>query len=154
MTLQRGDNSRNFTDIYSTTADAARCMSPFNYTDASPKAGMNYYRLKITDQDGKISYSTIIAILNKQSGFEIVGITPNPVTNLNNAILNVSSAQKDQLQITIYDMAGKLVMSQSNVLIAGSNQISLDVSKFAKGTYQVNSRTSDGSSKTVSLLKQ
>jgi hypothetical protein len=153
ITLQRGDNNRNFSDLYSITADAQRCMSPFNYTDASPLAGMNYYRLKITDQDGKVKYGTIIALLNKQSGFEIVGISPNPVTTVNNAVLNVTSAQKDQLQVTVYDMSGKLVMSQSHTLIAGSNQILLDVSKLAKGTYHVSGCSSDGNTKTVSLLK-
>jgi hypothetical protein len=153
ITLQRGDNKRNFSDLYTITADAQRCMSPFNYTDASPLEGMNYYRLKITDLDGKVKYGTIIALLNKPSGFEIVGISPNPVTNSSNAVLTISSAQKDQLQVTIYDMSGRLVMSQSHSVIAGSNQISLDVSKLAKGIYHVNGCSSDGTSKTISLLK-
>jgi len=51
--LERSADARNFSSVYSITADAVRCGQPFDYTDAQPLAGMNYYRLKITDADGR-----------------------------------------------------------------------------------------------------
>ena len=38
--------------------------------------GLNYYRVKIVDADGQVSYSKIIGLLNRQTGFEVVGIAP------------------------------------------------------------------------------
>lgn len=154
MTLERSADGRNFTDIYSITAEAARCLQPFDNVDASPLNGLNYYRLKMVDADGKVTYSTIIALLNRASGFDIVGIIPNPVPKSGNAILNVTSAQKGKLQIVVTDMAGKQLLSQVQELIAGSNPIAMKLQSLSAGVYQITAHTSDGSSKTVRFVKE
>ena len=43
-------------------------------TEAGP--GINYYRLKLADADGKITYSAVVALFNKASGFRIVQVMP------------------------------------------------------------------------------
>jgi|GEM_PF-3051806 len=153
MSLERSTDNRNFSNVYNTSGDAVSCQQAFNFTDARPTPGVNFYRLKVTDADGKISYSQIIALLNKNAGFEIISISPNPIVT-GNAVLNVTSAQPDQLQIAIYDMTGRKVATQSQQLIAGSNQIILNVSKLASGAYQVTGVTNTGESKTIKLLKK
>ncbi|MBL0146852.1 MAG: hypothetical protein IPP48_15140 [Chitinophagaceae bacterium] len=75
MVLERSADNRNFAAINTVTADALRCAQPFNYVDASPLAGVNYYRLRITDANGKVTFSNTIAMVNKLSGIAIVGIT-------------------------------------------------------------------------------
>jgi hypothetical protein len=152
MSLERSTDNRNFSNVYTTSATAAQCQSAFNFTDAAAAPGVNFYRLKVTDADGKISYSQIVPLLNRATGFEIISIQPNPAVT-SNATLNVTSAQPDQLQIAIYDMAGKKVATQSQQLIAGSNQVILNVSKLAAGAYQVTGVNSAGESKTIKLLK-
>jgi hypothetical protein len=68
-----------------------RCLQPFNYTDATPAAGVNYYRIKLTDASGQFTYSSIIAILNKEAGFDIVSLMPNPVSST--AVLSIAGAK-------------------------------------------------------------
>lgn len=154
MSLERSGDNRNFSSIYSLSATSSDLSQAFNYSDNQPLSGINYYRLKITDLDSKVTYSPIIAILNKATGFEIINVTPNPISTGERAVLNVTSAQNQKVDIAIYDVLGKKVITQSYTVIAGSNQIELNVGKLAKGSYHVIGYTSDGNSKGASFIKQ
>ena len=152
MSLERSADNRNFTGINSIIADALRCEQPFSYTDNSPLAGTNYYRLKMTDANGKVSYSAAIAILNAATGFDIVGLLPNLVNN--NAVLNVTAAQKTKMDVVVTDIAGKQVQKIAYNLIAGSNQFNINLSNLSAGTYQITGYTAEGKSRTVRFVKQ
>jgi hypothetical protein len=152
MSLEHSIDGRNFTTtITSITADALRCQQPFNYTDIDPATGMNYYRLKMVDANGKVSYSTMIGILNATKGFDIVNLVPNLVTA--NAVLNVSAAQKTQMDIVIRDMAGKQLQKIRYNLVAGSNQFTMNLGNLNAAMYSITGYTSDGSSKTIRFVK-
>jgi hypothetical protein len=152
LQLERSADGRNFNTINSQSATATRCLQPFSYTDAAPLAGVNYYRLKSIDIDGKITYSTIVALLNKDKGFEIVSLMPNPAKEV--AVLSVTSAVKSIIEIVVSDMNGKQLSKQRVSLIAGNNQLPLNVRSLASGTYQVTGITADGISKTLRFVKQ
>ena len=152
MSLERSANNRTFTGITTITADAVRCEQPFSFTDNNPLKGTNYYRLKMTDANGKITYSAAIAILNAASGFDIVGLMPTLVNN--NAILNVTAAQKTKMDVIVTDIAGKQVQKIAYNLIAGSNQFSMNLADLSAGTYQITGYTADSKSKTIRFVKQ
>ncbi|MEP6674531.1 MAG: T9SS type A sorting domain-containing protein [Ferruginibacter sp.] len=154
LIVERSSNGRSFSSIYNINATALRCQQPFSYSDASPVAGINYYRLKMVDADGKISYSSIIALLNSSKGFEIVGMLPNPVTAGGAAILNLTSAEKINVQVVVTDIAGRKLVSSNESLTAGSNQLALNLNKLAAGTYQVTVYQNDGAAKTIRFVKQ
>ncbi|HPH85276.1 MAG TPA: T9SS type A sorting domain-containing protein [Ferruginibacter sp.] len=151
MELERSEDSRRFTAITNITATAVRCLQPFDYTDNAPKPGMNYYRLRMTDADGNVSYSQVVSILNKDQGFSLVSFSPNPVTDM--ALLNVASANNSRMEILVTDLTGKKVMRQIVQLAAGSNQVKLNLSKLANGSYQVTGYTEDGEIKTLRFVK-
>jgi hypothetical protein len=152
LLLERSADGRNFKTINSQSATSTRCLQPFSFTDAAPLVGVNYYRLKTIDIDGKINYSTIVALLNKDKGFEIVSIMPNPVST--KAMLSISSAEKSTMEIIITDLAGKQLSKQRVVLFAGSNQVPLNLSNLAAGTYQVTGVTDEGERKSLRFVKQ
>ena len=154
MNLQRSTDGRNFTSIYSLTAEAVRCLQPFDNTDAHPMAGLNYYRLKLTDADGKVSYSNIITLLNKNSSFDITGILPNPVPENGAVVLNVNSSQKNKLQILVTDVSGRQILKQTTEIIAGNNQIPLNLDKLAAGSYQIKAGIDDGDFRIISFVKK
>ena len=153
ISLERSADSRNFISINTITADAARCAQPFDHTDASPLAGMNYYRLKLTDADGKISFSNIIAILNASKGFDMLNISPNPVTG-STMKLNVASATATKLDIMIVDLAGRVMNRQSLKLVAGFNSFDINIANLSKGTYQVNGLTAEDKPAVIRFVKQ
>jgi len=153
ITLERSTDSRNFSSLYAVTADALRCYQPFDFTDNRPLSGMNYYRLKLQDIDGKISYSSIVALLNAFSGFEIISIAPNPVTG-GNFNLNVSSAIADNMDVFITDKQGRLVKKLKLALTAGFNSIPVNVSNLAAGSYTVYGMMGNTRSKVLHFIKQ
>jgi Secretion system C-terminal sorting domain len=153
MTLERSSDARNYTGINTITADAARCQQPFDYTDANPLKGMNYYRLKIVDADGRVTYSTTVALLNAVKGFDIISIAPNPVVT-DNFKLNVASAVAGKMEISIFDMQGRLVNRQTLSLIAGFNSIPVNVSNLSSGTYTIRGSVADDQLKVIRFVKQ
>lgn len=155
MTLERSDNATGpFAGINTISATAARCNQPFGYTDAQPLKGMNYYRLKMVDADGKITYSGIVALLNAVKGFDIINIAPNPVTSNGAFKLNVASAQAGKMDIVITDMMGRIVNTQTITLIAGYNSIDMNVSTLAAGTYNISGITPDEKTRVIRFVKQ
>jgi len=153
MALERSADGRNYMGINTITADAARCNQPFDYTDANPLKGMNYYRLKIVDADGKITYSTTVALLNAAKGFDIISIAPNPVVN-DNFKLNVASALSGKMEIVIFDMQGRLVNRQSFSIIAGFNSLPVNVANLPAGTYTIKAGMAGEQTKIIRFVKQ
>ncbi len=153
MALERSNDSRKFNNIYNLNVDAARCLKAFDYTDASPLSGINYYRLKTTDADGKITYSSTVALINKQNGFSIIGVQPNLVTG-NNAIINVTAAEKTKLQLVVTNSDGKRVMTQTENIIAGSTQFQMNFSKLTAGNYVVTGYTETGAKASARFIKE
>lgn len=136
FTLERSTDQRNFSAIYSTSADAARCAQPFDYTDVQPLAGINYYRLKIADIDGRITYSNIVAIINGTKGYALMNINPNPVKG-DVLKLSSTSASATKIELLFTDVQGRVMKRETLNLIAGSNVSDINVANFAPGTYNV-----------------
>jgi hypothetical protein len=151
LTLERSADGRDFKAINTQNESASRCLQGFNYIDASPLADANYYRLKMTTPDGAFRYSAIVVILNKSKGFELISIAPNPVKE--RAILTLTSAKAGKMEITISDVAGKVISKQSIVVIAGNNPINLNVATLGAGTYSITAVNAEAEIKTTRFVK-
>jgi len=153
MVLERKADGGIYNAVTSIFADAVRCNEPFNFTDAAPLPGINYYRLKLTDVDGGVSYSSTVALLNAVKGFDIVGIAPNPVVT-GKFNLNVTSAKAGKLDINIIDMMGRTVSKQSVSMIAGFSSLPVNVAALAPGTYTLYGTVADERSAVIRFVKQ
>ena len=153
LSLERSADGRNFSSIYSITASAVRMHQPFNYATSNLLKGTNYYRLKLTDDNGVVSYSGIVALLNGNKGFELVNITPNPVTE-GRFKLNIATAEQLKMEVVITDMAGRVVGRQTNNLINGFNAVEVNVNSLANGMYQVMGIIGGERTKVVTFVKQ
>lgn len=154
ITLERSSSSNSgFTGVYSTEATAARCNQPFNYTDVQPLPGMNYYRVKMVDANGKITYSGIVALLNATKGFDIVSIAPNPVVG-SSFKLNATAAQASKMDLVIIDMQGRIVQREQVSLGSGFSSTEINVARLNSGTYSLYGVTADGRSSVLRFVKQ
>jgi hypothetical protein len=153
LTLERSSDATSFTAIYTIVADAVRCYQPFDYQDANPAGGRNFYRLKMTDEMGKFTYSNIIVLLNDTKGFEVLNIAPNPVTT-GRFKLNVTSAENTKMNVVIIDMQGRVVQQQTMSMIAGYNSLDMNVINLAAGTYTIYGTTASDRSKVIRFVKQ
>ncbi len=151
--IERSTDGRKYFSLGTINASNTRCLQPFDFIDNNPAAGMNYYRIKMTDVDGKISYSSIIALLNKKTGFEIVNLLPNPVTD-GTALLNITSAENQSATIVVTDAMGKKVQSMDKSVISGFTQIKMNFADLASGVYTISVYTGNGERKTKQFIKQ
>jgi len=151
--MERSTDGRSYNSIYSILATALRCQQPFDYTDNQPVKGINYYRLKITDASGKITYSTIVSLINTVKGIDVMNIAPNPIVN-GTFNLEVSTAEKIQMEVVITDMQGRILQKRTVLMIAGFNSIPMNVRNLAAGTYQLFGNTADGRTRVLRFVIQ
>ena len=144
--LERSANARNFVVLATFSANTNL------YNDDKLLPGHNYYRIKMTDNNGKITYSGLAVVLNKENGFDIISLAPTFVNN--NAILNITAAQKTKMELLITDIAGKQVQKIEYSLIAGSNRFNVNLANLGAGAYQMKGYTKDGGSATIRFVKQ
>ena len=152
ISLERSNNGRNFSGIYSLSASSTRCLQSFNYTDLQPLSGINYYRLKMVDADRSVSYSQQIAILNKTEGFEIIHLSPNPIIN-GKTSLTVSTTKEMLLPIIITDKSGRIVQRQLFKLTNGNNVLNIEASQLAVGSYQITCFPESGTKQSIGFIK-
>ncbi len=150
--LQRSEDGVNFININSITASQARCASPFSYNDLSAPAGTVFYRIKIIDVDGKVSYSAIVKLSNQIKTIELSGIAPNPVMNV--AQVKVNTTKKEVVGLVIATADGKAVYRSNIQLQPGSSIINVDISTLPAGVYMMKGIFSDGQTNTVKFIKQ
>jgi hypothetical protein len=152
MEIERSADGRVFASIGKINAMQAQCDNPFSFTDASPLAGMNYYRLKTKDDNGTVKYSIVIALLNKSNGFELVGLYPTLVQST--AALSITATAKTSVDIMITDALGRIVQKKQLIVAEGSTVIGVDCSNLSSGAYQLTGTTPAGYQKTIRFTKQ
>jgi hypothetical protein len=153
LIIESSNDGRSFSAINSTTETAVRCLQPFNYINTAVLPGNTYYRIKMIDDNGAIAYSSTIVLKNGIKGFDIINISPNPVTG-ETFKLNITSAEKMQAEIYITDITGRTVAKQNVILINGFNPIDIHVANLAKGVYQLFGITALGRTKLLQFVKQ
>ncbi|MDB5201946.1 MAG: Endonuclease/exonuclease/phosphatase [Ferruginibacter sp.] len=148
--LQRSSDNRSFSNVYAETATQARCQSPFNYTDATPLAGVSYYRLKITDVDGAVSYSNTATLKFDNAS----GIYLSPAVTVSETQIAFSSNTVGLSTWMIHDISGRLVKKFTYQVTVGENRIPVNVSDLPKGQYQVSGATVEGRTPVLRMIKQ
>lgn len=125
---ERSTDSRNW--VTAGTVNAAGnsiATNAYTLTDNSPANGINYYRLKQVDIDGKFRYSQVrTALFEKKT---TIVVAPNPAKGLVN--IKLDKFNNGPVTINIMDAAGKHCYHA--VTTAGTFQI--NSGQFAKGTY-------------------
>jgi hypothetical protein len=151
LALERSTDGRNFKTINDQNATTTRCLQGFDYTDAVPLAGANYYRLKVIATTGRSYYSTIVVLLNKEKGFELISVAPNPTKNI--AILTLTSVKAGNINLVITDVIGKVVVKQTVNVIAGNNPLDMNFAILGAGTYTIAATNAEGEVKTTRFVK-
>lgn len=151
--LERSFDGRQFSKIETIVADQQRCLQPFDFQDNTAGQGTVYYRVRVVDVDGSAYYSRVVAIIGRNSGFEIVGIYPSVVTN-SQLKVNVASGNSDRAEFYITNAQGQVVKKFKYTLATGDNIITLSIPELASGVYQISGFNGQGQVKTFRFIKQ
>lgn len=114
--VQRSSNGVTWSDLASLNAIGGNTqINTYSYRDKQPLPGMNYYRIKTLDVDGKTGYSIInkISFLPNQNLFRVIN---NPSTN-------------NYISIQVY--------KETNMALYNSDGIVLWIKKMARGVQTI-----------------
>ncbi len=109
--VQRSDNGINFEKIGIMTAANTAVQHTYNYDDLSLSKSLYYYRIKIVEQSGKVSFSQVLLLkANDASNGIAIKIFPNPVTNW--FTVSLTDKISGPVTVCISDLAGKEIWKQ------------------------------------------
>lgn len=102
--ILRSDDGNNFKSIGSFSATQDQCKQPQNFTDASPLKGKNFYRVKITEIDGRNNYTSTL-LLQTDKGITTT-IYPTIIKRGGGVQVNYAGAKG---HLSVADAAGRQV---------------------------------------------
>lgn len=150
--IQHSTDNRTFKILHSITANQARCAEPFDYTDLQRREGTNYYRIKLITPGNTSVNSFTVAVLNSSKGFELNALLPSLVQST--AILSISSAENDLLELSITDISGKRYTVLQQQLQPGTNQVQLNLQSLPAGQYILIAMNGKNDHRQLRFLKQ
>jgi len=135
FTVERSRDGESFEAIGSRKgAGNSSVEQYYTFLDASPLAGISYYRLRQTDFDGKFSYSETVAVDLHRKVSSLFSLSPNPSSSWSE--ITVNEMLRENVTMTISDMSGRTVFSgQFNP--AETPTFPIDLTHFSKGVYSV-----------------
>ena len=142
FTLERSVNAIEFESIARIKGMGnSNVINNYSFTDYEPYYGINYYRLRQTDYDGKNTVSNIISVNLKPISLPLSFVVyPNPVSKGENPTLKISDfkAEKEVIVVVI-NMPGQELYSK--VLITdytGNSVTAIDLeNRLPAGTYLI-----------------
>lgn len=117
MQIERSTDATHFTAIAPIAVTGSDAN--YTYTDESPAAGENDYRIKLTGTDGAISYSKIISVKIAATGS--LRVFPNPCSG-GNFQIRFSAVQS--AMIRVFTLDGKLLYMNA---VNGQSQYAVNV---------------------------
>ncbi|MCE7059579.1 T9SS type A sorting domain-containing protein [Dyadobacter sp. CY343] len=143
--IERSKNGKNWSKIGSVKSNQeSKITQYYNFSDANPAGGQNFYRLKMVDLDGTFSLSQIKDVKFSEVSF----VSPNPVRADENLKLTLTDWSNVK-SVQVINTAGKTVFESSNALSAG-----ISTRNLAVGTYVVKVVQNDGSVLTHRFVRQ
>ena len=131
--VQRSFTSNNFSTIGYVPASGNNNLK-INYSapDNQPLQGVNFYRLKMVDVDGKFTYSKIVSVNIAHEIFTFQ-ISPNPAKNILFVKINGGSGN-GEFQIT--DISGRKLIKVI-VSLNCNTAFSININSLPKGIYNL-----------------
>jgi hypothetical protein len=111
-------------------------ISNYFYVHTNPKPGINYYRLRIVDQDDTFAFSSAINVQNDRSDRRTFpGFYPNPTDGKLHFTFN-----RGVRELQVFDPLGNRIYRQHT---SGENG-SIDLSRLSNGVYLIRWEGEDG----------
>ncbi len=112
--------------------------------DAKPLPGINFYRVKQVDKDGKFKYSSTVNVKINASKTGVT-VLANPFHN--NLTVDLLSSKDEVINVRLVDISGKQVAKESWTITAGSTRKDIsNVSALQQGMYILSVSNASGES--------
>ncbi|MEL7533795.1 MAG: T9SS type A sorting domain-containing protein [Bacteroidota bacterium] len=132
--IERSLDGENFSEIgYVAGVGESNSTQDYNFVDVSAPFGKAFYRLAIVDINGGSYYSSIIEVTRDDATFGLHEVYPVPFRN--ELIVNYSTESEKEMLVRLYDMQGRLVLSETAQPKAGTNRFNLQTEAVPSGMY-------------------
>ncbi len=128
--IQRSYDGNEFKTIGVVFASEKKDREDYMFYETINSFGKTMYRLKMIDKNNKVTYSKILVFQTKDATISNIKIVGNPVTD--KLTFNYSSFTAQVIDIKIYDIAGKVIMSNKMNTSEGTNTISFPLASNIK----------------------
>jgi hypothetical protein len=137
----------DFVAAKSQNGNAATALS-YTYVDKNAKAGVNFYKLKQLDLDGKSETFDKVVVVDVKLSAANLTVFPNPATSY----VNVSLGNDDYKNVSydFFDLTGKKVLSEA----AKASQQEVSVAALPAGVYYLKITKNGAEIKTAKIIKQ
>ncbi|MBL7950959.1 MAG: T9SS type A sorting domain-containing protein [Flavobacteriales bacterium] len=133
--VQRSGDATAWMDVARIEAVGNSTVSThYESIDPNAEAGMNYYRLRQTDLDGSVTYSSTVPVRLDGRGTGLLTIVPNPSTG--NMVIHLDQPSSCPLIVSMTDGAGRIVV-QRRFTDSETPFIPFDPGAVPAGTYTV-----------------
>ena len=152
--VERSSDGSQFSGIGQVAAHGTTSLTHnYIYTDPDALQGINYYRLRMVDLDGKFAFSKILSIDIGNHGHGML-VYPNPVYRTANLQFNVKTT--GEYKVDLISMSGQVVRTE--VIQVGSTQQTIPFNRdpgISSGVYILHAvNISTGESYEKKLLMQ
>lgn len=107
----------------------------YSFTDNQPGKGINFYRLKQVDFDGKFKYANPIAINTEPPAKQLEIAEVKPVPALDNLSVSFNSLSAGNASVDVYDLMGRRLFHHELEVKEGENNYVMDLLPLHKGIY-------------------
>ena len=140
--LERSADAKDWSPL-SIVAPKNGSQQTYVFEDQKPLGNVNYYRLKMVDEDGSFRYSLTKAV--DLGTVQKTRISPNPLTT--NGLLHIETATDALFNATLTDVVGRVILQATF-----SGETWLNTEGVSSGTYFLN-LVSKGAIETHKIIK-
>nr|MBP7184376.1 T9SS type A sorting domain-containing protein [Saprospiraceae bacterium] len=106
----------------------------YSLNDEKPLS-LSYYRLVTVDVDGTSKVSNVVSVQRSKDAFGIINIFPVP--SHETVTVTYESTDRSNIEINVYDILGKHVLSMNKLSDLGINNFSIPVQQLTNGVYTI-----------------
>lgn len=142
--IEQSISTTDFQGIATVPARGSAGGSNYSITVAQP-AGAASYRLKMTDKDGRFTYSPVVQARNTCESSDYMQVFPNPVTSGNQDInVRFKTSYRGKAQLMVFNSLSQQVIVKMVEVTAGENHVSANVMNLINGSYIIRLLGADG----------
>ncbi len=109
-------------------------IQTYRFSHVIDRSNVSYYRIRIVDKDGQSAYTRVLMVTAELSKSNIY-LYPNP--SRGNVKIHLTQSKPIVAELRVLDNSGRLVQKKQISLIAGIQEVSLDLSSLPDGSYRV-----------------
>ncbi|MFN8397542.1 MAG: T9SS type A sorting domain-containing protein [Bacteroidia bacterium] len=152
--IERSAGDYNHFEKIGTLTGAGTSSERHAYThlDAGATPGvMNYYRLRVVDQNGDATYSNAVGVETQPEGEHVVNFFPNPVLSGQSVEFTFSLDKAQSIDARLIDIQGREVRTERFDGVVGTNRLQFSTQDIRPGQYLLNIHS--GAAQTTSRIQ-